>query len=142
MNHRAVLAVITLAASSPLGGCLIGGCGDGNPDPFVGTWELHRTLDTQDPCPGFVIPESAQVGIDRDADGFVVDSPELVGDIAYTEPAPGESYGRLAFSLSESWGAGNDVIVDYDLTDSGYALMGVAHAQVGACSYAWSIHSI
>lgn len=143
MLHRVLATVLALATTTQLIGCVpLAGCGDGNPEPFVGTWELHRTLDTADPCPGFAIPAITSVDIDRDIEGFLVASPDLVGEVTYTEPAPGEDYGRLAFSLSESWGGATDVIVDYDLTDSGYAIMGVARAQVGACAYAWSIYSI
>lgn len=146
MNHRALAAVLAIACSAPLTGCVpLAGCGDGNLEPFVGTWELHRTLDASTDCPAFATPATASVGIERDAvDGFLVDSPDLIGAVTYEEPLDG-AYGTLRFSLSETWTGADGVtesIVDYELTDDGYSIMGVAHAQLGACRYDWSIHSI
>jgi len=156
--HRAAsttaAALVVLASLTPLTGCVpFAGCGDGNLEPFVGTWELHRTLDDSSPCPDFQIPASANVGIERDAvDGFLIDSPDLVGAVTYEEPTEG-AYGTLRFSLSESWWSSEGsaaAIVDYELTDDGYALMGVAHTRFywdtdaagTECTYDWSVHSI
>jgi hypothetical protein len=155
MNLRAVATIFALITPAYLSaGCVpIGGCGDGNPEPFVGTWELHRTLDFSDPCPSFSIPATANVGITRDQlDGFLIDNPDLVGAVTYVEPVDGE-YGRLQFSLSETWSSFEGtayVTIDYDLTDDGYALMGVAHTDFywdtetsgTQCTYDWSIHTI
>jgi hypothetical protein len=145
MTRRLTAALLTLATCTPMTGCLIGGCGDGNPEPFVGTWELHRTVDaTSTPCAGLGIPESSSIVIDRDVDGFVIDSPDLVGAISYEEPLEGD-YGILRFSLSETWTTSSGptpTIVDYELRDDGFYLMGVARASLGTCAYDFSVHSI